>query len=146
MQVPDGTVLKVLDVTPLMLNYQDVFITGESWARARFKHPSLSFERFWWSKVRRYDLKNSRSSRFWREADFTDRQATRYLFGASSSSQVGIDDDIDVNTALEYLFGQTELDLGSDGSLVVPKEEPSEGNCSGGSFVVGTHRCGGARV
>lgn len=57
-QVLAEPVREVLNVMPLLMNYQDVFIAGENWARAKLKFPSLSFERFWWTKVRAYDVKN----------------------------------------------------------------------------------------
>ena len=62
---------EVLDVLPLMLNRQDTFISGSSWARAKSKFPSLSFDRFWWVKVGSYDKKNQEASRFWRNTDLT---------------------------------------------------------------------------
>jgi hypothetical protein len=40
-QVPAEPVHEVLDVVPLMMNYQDVFIAGDNWARAKFKFPSV---------------------------------------------------------------------------------------------------------
>lgn len=55
MQVPGEPAREVLDVTPIMMDYQYMFISGASWARAKSKLPSLSFDRFWWSKVKSYD-------------------------------------------------------------------------------------------
>ena len=58
MAVPMGPVREVLDVLPLMLNRQDTFISGASWARANSMFPSLSFDHFWWVKPGLYDKKN----------------------------------------------------------------------------------------
>ena len=41
-----------------MMNHQDVFISGASWACAKSRFPLLSFDRFWWAKVGLYDKKN----------------------------------------------------------------------------------------
>ena len=59
-----GPACEVLDVFPLMLNHQDMFISGASWVRAKSKFPSLSFDRFWWAKLGLYDKKNQKASRF----------------------------------------------------------------------------------
>jgi hypothetical protein len=40
-RVPAEPAREVLDVVPLMMNYQDVFIAGDNWARAKFKFPSV---------------------------------------------------------------------------------------------------------
>ena len=80
-QVPPGPTREVLDIMPLMMNHQDMFILGVSWARAKSKFPSLSFDHFWWAKVGLYDRKNQEASRFWWNVDLTDRQAERMLFG-----------------------------------------------------------------
>ena len=53
-----GPTHEVLEVLPLMLNHLDTFISGASWVRAKFKFPSLSFDRFWWAKLGLYDKKN----------------------------------------------------------------------------------------
>ena len=53
-----GPAREVLDVLPLMLNRQDTFISGASWARAKSKFPSLSFDHFWWVKLGLYDKRN----------------------------------------------------------------------------------------
>lgn len=57
-QVPTGPTHEALDILTLMMNRQDVYISGALWARAKVKFPLLSFERFWWAKVRAYDKKN----------------------------------------------------------------------------------------
>ena len=80
-QVPAGPAHEVLDIMPLMMNHQDMFISGASWAYAKSKFPSLSFDHFWWAKVGLYDRKNQEASRFWWNVDLTDRQAERMLFG-----------------------------------------------------------------
>ena len=64
-----------MDVLHLMLNHQDTFISGASWARAKSEFPSLSFERFWWAKLGLYDKKNQKASWFWWNADLTNRQS-----------------------------------------------------------------------
>ena len=56
-----------------MMNHQDVFISGASWARAKSKFPSLSIDRFWWMKVGLYDKKNQEALNIWQNADLTDR-------------------------------------------------------------------------
>ena len=53
-----GPAREVLDVLPLMLNHQDTFISGASWACGKSKFPSLSFDRFWSAKLGLYDKKN----------------------------------------------------------------------------------------
>ena len=68
-----GSACEVLDVLPLMLNLQDTFIFGTSWVRAKSKFPSLSFDHVLWVKVGLYDKKNQEASRFWRNADLTNR-------------------------------------------------------------------------
>jgi hypothetical protein len=93
----------VLDVLPLMLNRQDTFIFGASWARAKSRFPSLSFDRFWWAKLGLYDKKNQEASRFWRKTDLTDRQSKRLLFG--SGSTLGVLDDVDDEDAIDFIFG-----------------------------------------
>ena len=54
-----------------MMNRQDIFIFGASWACAKSKFPSLPFDHFWWAKVGLYD-KNQEACRFWWNADLTD--------------------------------------------------------------------------
>ena len=61
----------MLDVLPQMLNHQDTFISGASWARAKSKFTSLSFDLFCLAKLGLYDEKNQEASRFWRNADLT---------------------------------------------------------------------------
>ena len=68
-----GPAREVLDVLPLMLNRQDTFISGVSWAHAKSKFPSLSFDHFWWVKLGLYDRKNQEASRFWQNANLTNR-------------------------------------------------------------------------
>jgi len=54
----------VLDILPLMMNRQDVFISSASWACAKFKFLSLPFDHFWWAKVDLYDKKNQEALKF----------------------------------------------------------------------------------
>ena len=82
--MPAGPAGEVLDVVPVMMNYQDIFISGESWAHAKFKFPFLTFDQFWWARVKKYDLKNQASMRFWECAELSDRQLMRVVFGSSS--------------------------------------------------------------
>ena len=63
----------MLDILPLMMNHQDAFISGASWAHAKSKFSSLSFDHFLWAKVGAYDKKNQEAHRFWWNADITDR-------------------------------------------------------------------------
>ena len=51
----------MLDILPLMMNHQDKFISGASWAHAKSKFLSLSFDLFWWVEVGLYDKKNQES-------------------------------------------------------------------------------------
>lgn len=112
----------MLDVVPLMINHQDTLIAGATWARLKSKFPNLSFDRFWWTKVSLYDQRNQVAHRFWKDADLTERQAMRQLFGSEGSSSAI--DDIDDEDALDYIFGGTRLSLGEGGVLRVPKPEP----------------------
>ena len=96
---------EVLDFLHLMMNHQDVYISGASWAHAKSKFPSLMFERFWWAKVKAYDRKDQDARRFWRNADLTDRQSGQLVFGSGSNSEVL--DDVYEDEAIDYLFGQT---------------------------------------
>ena len=86
-----------------MLNRQDTFISGASWAHAKSKFPSLSFDRFWWAKLGLYNKKNQEASRFWRNADLTNRQYECLLFG--SGSTLGVLDDVDDEDAIDFIFG-----------------------------------------
>lgn len=72
-QVPLGPAHEVLDILSLMMNHEDVFISGASWAHAKSKFPSLMFDRFWWAKVGVYDRKDQDARRFWWNADLMDR-------------------------------------------------------------------------
>ena len=74
-QVPTGPPCEVLDILPLKMNCRDVFISGVSWAHAKSKFPSLTFELFWWVKVRAYDRKDQEARRFWRNTDLMERQS-----------------------------------------------------------------------
>lgn len=120
-QVPSGPAREALDILPLMMNHQDVYISSASWARAKAKFPLLSFERFWWAKVRAYDRKEQNARRFWKNADLTDRQSERLIFGLGSVS--GVNDDVDDEDAIDFLFGRGRLTLRDDGVLVL-KPEP----------------------
>lgn len=64
-----GPAWEVFDILPLMMNRQDVFISGASWVHAKSKFSFLTFDRFWWA----YDRKNQEAREFWRNADLTDR-------------------------------------------------------------------------
>jgi hypothetical protein len=107
-----------------MLNHQDTFISGTSWACAKSKFPSLSFDHFWWAKLGLYDKKNQEESRFWRNADLMNRQSEHLLFGSGSTS--GVLDDVDDEDATDFIFGQGFLSLDAEGELKVPKPEPLE--------------------
>lgn len=124
-QVPCGPAREVVDMVPLMMNYQDMFISGASWAQVKRKVPSVSFGRFWWAKVRKYDMRNQATMVFWRNADLSDRQIERYFCDKPSSSLV-VDDDIDDEDAIDYVLGRGRAFVGRDGLLTVPKEEPVE--------------------
>ena len=124
MQVPTGPAREVLDVLPLMMNRRDAFISGVSWAHAKSKFPSLSFDRFWWTKVGLYDKKNQEALNFWRNVDLTDRQSERMLFGSGSISRVL--DDISDQDDVDYIYGRGNLGLDDEGNLRVPKSEPLE--------------------
>ena len=41
-----GHAREVLDVMPLMMNCQDIFISGASWVHAKSKFLSLTFDHF----------------------------------------------------------------------------------------------------
>ena len=107
-----------------MLNYQDTFISGASWAHAKSKFPSLSFHRFWWAKLGLYDKKNPEASRFSRNMNLMNRQSERFLFGSESTS--GVLDDVDDEDAMDFIFGRGRLSLDAEGELKVPKPEPLE--------------------
>ena len=72
-QVPMGHAHGVLDILPLRMNCQDMFISSASWARVKSKFPSLSFDHFWWAKVGLYDKKNQEALNIWQNADLMDR-------------------------------------------------------------------------
>jgi hypothetical protein len=108
----------VLDILPLM--HQDIFISSASWAHAKSKFLSLSFDLFWWTKVGLYAKKNQEGSRFWRNADLMDRQTERMLFG------LGVTDNISDEDAIEYIYGWGNLSLDGESNLRVPKSEPLE--------------------
>jgi hypothetical protein len=107
-----------------MLNHQGTFIFGVSWARAKSKFPSLSFNHFWWAKLGLYDKKNQEASRFWRNTNLMDRQSERLLFGSRSTS--GVLDDVEDEDAIDFIFGRGRLSLDAEGELKVPKLEPLE--------------------
>ena len=108
-----------------MLNRQDTFISSASWACAKSKFSSLSFDHFWWAKLALYDMKNQETSRFWRNADLTNRQSERFLFGLGST--LGVLDDVDDEDAIDFIFGRGRLSLDAKGELnIVSKPEPLE--------------------
>ena len=92
-----------------------------SWARAKSKFPSLSFNRFWWAKVGLYDKKNPEASRFSRNMNLMNRQSERFLFGSESTS--GVLDDVDDEDAIDFIFWRGRLSLDAEGELKVPKLE-----------------------
>jgi hypothetical protein len=63
-QVPEGPGHEVLDMVPLMMNHQDLFIAGATWACLKSKFPGLTFSRFWWTKVSLYDKRNQEACKF----------------------------------------------------------------------------------
>ena len=86
-----------------------------------FRVPPPSFDHFWWVKVGLYDKKNQEASRFWRNADLTNRQSECLLFGSGSTS--GVLDDVDDEVAIDFIFGRGLLSLDVEGELKVPKPE-----------------------
>lgn len=66
-------VRELFDVMPLMINRQNIFISGASWVHAKSKFPSLTFEHFWWAKVGAYNRKDQEACSFWWNADLTNR-------------------------------------------------------------------------
>jgi hypothetical protein len=123
-QVPAGPARGVLDVLPLMMNRQDVFMSGETWAHLKFKFPDLSFDRFWWARVKKYDLKNQASLCFWKDTDLTERQSMRVLFGSSSADPR--DDDVDEEAVVSFVLGSGDGIVNREGELVVPKLDAAE--------------------
>lgn len=121
-QVPEGPAREVLDVVPLMMNHQDTFIAGATWACLKSMFPNLPFDRFWWTKISLYDKKNQVAHKFSGSTDLTERQAERELFGSEGPSSVL--DDIDDEDAMDFIFGEAKLSLGEDGVLKIPKPEP----------------------
>lgn len=121
-QVPEGPAREVLDMVPLMMNHQDTFIAGATWARLKSMFPNLTFDRFWWTMVSLYDKKNQATRRFSGSADLTERQAESELFGSEGPSLVL--DDIDDEDAMDFIFGRAKLSLGEDWVLKIPKPEP----------------------
>lgn len=115
----------MLVVIPIKVNYQDMLISGASWARAKSKLPSFNFDRFWWSKVKTYDKVNQASASFWKTHDLTDTQALRQVF-ATQLNPVALD-DIDDDEAVVYVLGEGGGVVGADGVLKVLKVEPDEG-------------------
>jgi hypothetical protein len=109
-QVPEGPAHEVLDVVPLMMSHQDTFIAGATWARLKSKFPELIFDGFWWTKVSLYDKRNQEARKFWWDADFTDRQVERMLFGSGSTSSAM--DDIEDEDALDFFFRSQPFDFG----------------------------------
>ena len=107
-----------------MLNYQDTFISGASWACAKSKFPPLLFDCFWWAKLALYDKKNQEASRFWLNANLTNRQSERLLFGSGATS--GVLDDVDDEDAIDFISRRGCLSLDAEGELKVPKLEPLE--------------------
>ena len=75
-------------------------------------------------KVGLYDKKNQEASRFWRNADLTNRQSECLLFG--SGSTLGVLDDVDDEDVIDFIFGQGRLSLDAEGELNVSKPEPLE--------------------
>ena len=71
-----------------------------------------------------YDKKNQKASRFWRNADLTNRQSECLLFG--SGSTLGVLDDVDDEDVIDFIFGQGRLSLDAEGELNVSKPEPLE--------------------
>ena len=86
-----------------MLNCQDTFISSASWACAKSKFSSLSFDHFWWAKLALYDKKIRRRVGFLRNVDFTNRLSERLLFGLGATS--GVLDDVDDEDAIDFIFG-----------------------------------------
>jgi hypothetical protein len=123
-QVPMGPAHEVLDVFPLMMNRQDVFISGASWARVKSRFPLLPFDHFWWAKLGLYDKKNQDALRFWQNTDLAERQSERMLFGLGLV--LGVGEDINNQDAIDYLYGQENLSLDDKGKLRVLKPKPLE--------------------
>ena len=72
-----------------------------------------------------YDKKNQEASRFWRNADLTNRQSECLLFG--SGSTLGVLDDVDDEDVIDFIFGQGRLSLDAEGELnIVSKPKPLE--------------------
>ena len=109
-------------MVPLMMNRQDVFISGETWVHAMQRFPGLPFERFWWGRVRKYDVANQASEAFWRSHDLTNRQVERVLFGAGASAALA-EDDIGDDEAVAIALGQAACWVDREGRVVVPKQE-----------------------
>jgi hypothetical protein len=85
-----------------MMNRQDTFVAGASWACVKSKFPNLTFDRFWWTKLGLYDRHNQESRRFWSNHDLTERQAMQQLFGSAGSSSAM--DDIEESDTIDFIF------------------------------------------
>ena len=65
MQVTESGPARVIeDVLPIMMNYQDFFVSGSIWKQFHEKFLTCTFSDFWWWKLRRYDLRNSLAREF----------------------------------------------------------------------------------
>ena len=92
--------------------------------RAKSMFPSLSFDQFWWVKLWLYDKKNQEARNFWWNANLSNRQVERLLFGSGSASVML--DDVEDEDAIDFIFGRACLTLDESGTLKVPKPEPLE--------------------